>query len=65
MNILKLHLGKLLSYTDRWTKTYIFTRTRHARLEHVEHLLSISDLGRIAGVCCPNQSKNHHFVMIF
>ena len=23
----------------------------------------ISDRGRIAGVCCPNQIKNHHFVI--
>ena len=33
--------------------THMFTR--------LERLLTISDRGRIAGVCCPNQIKNHHY----
>ena len=33
-------------------------------LTRIERLLTICDHGRIAGVCCPNQIKNHHFVMM-
>ena len=32
-------------------------------LTRLERLLTICDRGRIAGVCCPNQIKNHHFVI--
>ena len=33
-------------------------------LTRIERRLTICDHGRIAGVCCPNQIKNHHFVMM-
>ena len=46
---------KILSYGPLNSATHIFTR--------LERLLTISDRGRIAGVCCPNQIKNHHFVI--
>ena len=43
---------EILSYGPLNSATHIFTR--------LERLLTISDRGRIAGVCCPNQIKNHH-----
>ena len=46
---------KLLSYRPLNSATHIFTCP--------EHLLTISDHGRIAGVYCPNQIENHHFVI--
>ena len=39
----------------KWHPWDIFT--------HLKRLLTISNRGRIAGVCCPNQIKNHHFVI--
>ena len=44
-----------MSYGPFNSATYIFT--------HLERLLTISNCGWIAGVCCPNQIKNHHFVI--
>ena len=46
---------KLLSQGLLNRATHIFT--------HLQRLLTISDRGRIAGVCCPNQIRNHHFVI--
>ena len=46
---------KILSYGPLNSATHNFTR--------LERLLTISDRGRIVGVCCPNQIKNHHFVI--
>ena len=48
-------LVKLLSCGPLNSTTHIFTR--------LEQHLTIFDCGRIAGVCCPNQIKNHHFVI--
>ena len=44
-----------MSYGLSNSATHIFTR--------LERLLTISDRGRIAGVCCLNQIKNRHFVI--
>ena len=41
---------KILSYGPLNSATHIFTR--------LERLLTISDRGRIAGVCCPNQGRS-------
>ena len=46
---------KLLSHGPLNSGTIIFTR--------LQRLLTISDRGRIVGLCCPNQIKNHHFVI--
>ena len=46
---------KILSYGPLNSATHIFTR--------LERLLTISDRGQIAGVCCSNKIKNHHFVI--
>ena len=46
---------EILSYGPLNSATHIFTR--------LERHFTISDRGRIAGVCCPNQIKNHHFVI--
>ena len=44
-----------MSYGPLNSANHIFTR--------LKRLLTISDRGRIDGVCCPNQIKNHHFVI--
>ena len=52
-SIFQNFISRTLELRPLNSATHIFTG--------LQRLLTISDHGRIAGVCCPNQIKNHHF----